>query len=88
MKYSTILQNDPTAFHLNGDVDLNAHGYDIYNEINPYIKKCDITDADKITLCFAKWGRICVEMHNGRDIEYYGIALVKHRKRIYSWTKR
>ena len=70
----------PIAFHLNGDVDLNAHGYDIYNEIKPYIKKCDASDADKITLCFAKWGRasgrkcIMEETLNTMELPWFNIA--------------
>ena len=78
--FNNITKTYPTAFHLNGDVDLNAHGYDIYNEINPYIKKCDITDADKITLCFAKWGRVsgrkCImeETLNTMELPWLNIA--------------
>ena len=70
----------PIAFHLNGDVELNSHGYDIYNEIKPYIKKCDTSDADKMTLCFAKWGRVfgrqCImeETLNTMELPWFNIA--------------
>lgn len=70
----------PIAFHLNGDVELNKHGYEVYNKVKPFFKKCNAKNADKVTLCFAKWGRasgrqcIMEETLNTMELPWFNIA--------------
>lgn len=55
--HNTITKTHPIAFHLNGDLELNKQGYDVYEQVKNNFKKCVPSDYDKVTLCFAKWGR-------------------------------